>query len=471
MPHRSPVLRSVARPTSSFSAAIVLAAALLAPMPAAVAADLESEVRRLCQPLVDAKIAPGLMVGVLHDGETTLVPVGSLTFDAKTPPTADTIYEIGSITKAFTGVLLADAVLRGEAAVEDPIGRYAPGGFETPEYDGEPIRLWHLATHTSALPRIPMDMDANDLTNPYATYTGARLWKYVDGFKLLAKPGKVHAYSNLGVGLLGSLLAQRAGKPYEALLQERICKPLGMSSTTTRLTTDAQRKRLAPPYEAGGARATSWDFDALAGCGAIRSSVNDMLKFGAAALADDDTPVCKAIRLAGEQKFPFKEGGGIGLGWMIAGDGQTRWHNGQTAGYAGALFVNRPLKCAVVVLGNGADPAVGLVGERIVQSIAGMKVDPPQVIKTVKVSADELERLIGVYASTHGFDLTVTREDDALKAQITGQPAFPVFAESPTRFRYRVVEAVLEFKLDGDSPAPEVALHQNGMEMRCVRRK
>src|SRR5688572_12007119 len=186
----------------------------------------------------------------------------------------DTIFEIGSITKAFTGQLLAEAVSRNEVTLDDSITNFLPASVKTPERNGRQIKLLDLATHSSALSRLPDNLVPKDAENPYADYTVKQMYDSLSDFKPARDIGSEYEYSNLGAGLLGHVLALKAGTNYEALVLERICQPLGMTNTSITLSAAVQ-KRLAPGHDASGAPAKNWDLPTLAGAGALRSTVND----------------------------------------------------------------------------------------------------------------------------------------------------------------------------------------------------
>ncbi len=432
-------------------------------------AGREADVKRLMDPVIAAGVAPGAVVGLLEQDKATVLAFGHLAADGAQAPDGRTVYEIGSISKVFTGILLADAVRRGEVALEDPLSRHLPEGVKAPQRDDQNILLWHLATHTSGLPRVPTNMNA-DGANPYAAYTVKDLWAYCNSGQPDAAPGQHYAYSNLGAGLLGTLLAERSGKPYEQLLAERITEPLKMTDTTVALSTE-QRRRLAAPH-AGGIKGTNWDFDALVGCGGIRSTVDDMLLLARATLSDRTDGVYGSIALSTRRHFTLPQGGGgMALGWHIAGDGSTLWHNGQTGGYHCAMFVNPLNNTAAVVLSNSSDSTVGTVAERLIQLLAGMPVVAPKIRSHIQVATEQLDKLVGEYPSQFGFTIYVTRDGAALFARLTNQSALRVWPETATRFFYREVEADLQFEIDAQGgQASAVTLFQNGMEMRCVRK-
>lgn len=430
----------------------------------------QSEVERLSRPLVDGHLVPSLAIGIYEDGHTETYGLGVISKEKPHAPDANTVYELGSVSKVFTALLLAEAVTRNEVTLDTPLSKLLPPDIKPPKWKDQEITLEELATHFSGLPRIPSNMVAESLVNPYQDYGKDKLFAFLNGYEISHEPGKAYEYSNLGMGLLGTLLADKAGMDYEKLLNDRITKPLGMGDTAITLSKD-QQNRLAPPNR-NGVRVSNWDFKALAGCGAIRSTVNDLVKLVAANVDPASTPLKASIQFEAKRRRGIPgTPKGMALGWQIAGDGSTLWHTGQTGGYSTAVFVNPLLRKGVVVLANGADSAVDELGEKLFQALAGMNVQPPKVRGSILLPDSQLKRLTGDYTSPYGFVISVTQTDDALFAQLTGQGALRIHAESPTNFFYRDVAADLQFELDskGES-ATAVTLLQNGKVIRCPRK-
>ena len=270
------------------------------------------------------------------------------------PTTARTLFEIGSITKVFTGILLAEMVERGEVRLEDPVQDLLPKGVVVPSRNGKQIRLVDLATHSSGLPRMPDNFAPADPANPYADYSAEKLYEFLRGHQLTRDIGVRGEYSNLGAGLLGHALSLRAGKSYEALVTERILAPLGMTSTRIVLTPE-DRARLAPGHSAGGTPVANWDLTALAGAGALRSSADDMLKFLAANLNPPPGALGRAIRIAQTPRSGIGDITKTGLLWIVYTTrfGQTiPSHNGGTAGYRTWTGFDPERRIGVVVLSN-----------------------------------------------------------------------------------------------------------------------
>lgn len=433
------------------------------------AEDLQSRINPLAQPLIDDGLVVGMVVGVARNGEIQYFAFGETEKGRGNRPNPKTVYEIGSISKAITGSILADMVQNGEVRLDDPVQKYLPDSVAMPVADDRPITLEHLSTHTSGLPRLADNFKPADHDDPYADFTVDSLHSFIKEHKFRRPPGE-YEYSNLGAGMLGFLLAKHEGKSYEELLADHITKPLGMNDTTVVLRSD-QQQRLAVPYNAALKRDRNWAFPTLAGAGGIRSTAADMMRYLEANLADDDKPLTRSLKLAHEKRADIGDGGAIGLGWHIARDGKTRWHNGMTGGYAAWASIVAEKKVAVVVLSNTATMKITELGELITRVACGEKVDPPKTRKTVAVEPALLESYVGSYYILPWFSLTVTREGDQLLVQASGQDKYPVFAESPTEFYYKVVDAQITFAKNDAGKIDKLILHQNGRDLKAFKLK
>jgi serine-type D-Ala-D-Ala carboxypeptidase/endopeptidase len=299
----------------------------------------------------------GVAVGIRTNGETRTVGRGKIADDRPIPPAGDTIFEIGSITKVFTTTVLADMALEGLVALDDPVQRYLPRGVEL-SVRGRPITLADLATHTSGVPRLPKGMLRLALTerhNPYANFGVDDLHAAVTRTRLRRPPGKRVKYSNFGFGLLGHVLALRAGQTYEELVSERILRPLGMSDTTIVVPSD-KAARFAQGHNRRGRAVSNWDIPALAGAGALRSTVEDLLKFLALHLDDGDSRLARAARMTHEPRAR-KRVLSVGLGWFIVPVEPRKafkavWHDGGTGGFRSIAGFVKETGTAVVVLSN-----------------------------------------------------------------------------------------------------------------------
>src|SRR5262249_32553794 len=242
-----------------------------------------------------AKKAVGIIVATLGPDGRSVTARGRLAQDRAETPDADTVFEIGSITKVFTSLVLADMVGRGEVTLDTPVQKLLPDSVKVTSRNGEQITLLDLSMPASGLPRNPTNSHPADVANPFADYDIPKLYEFLSAYTLTRDVGEKYEYSNVGVGLLGHALARKAGMSYEALVRARVLEPLGMKDTTVTLS-DEQKKRLATGHNGALVPVKSWDLDALAGAGALRSTVNDMLKFLSANLELTNTPLKAAMR-------------------------------------------------------------------------------------------------------------------------------------------------------------------------------
>lgn len=455
--------------------ALALVVLCVASRSAAAAADekglAKEEVDRLAKPLVEGGWCAGLVVGVIDaDGGRHVYGYGRGAGDGSEPPDGQTVYEIGSVTKAFTGLLLAEMAERGEVKLDDPVQQYLPDGVKLPQVGDRPITLADLASHSSGLPRMPDNFAPADPNNPYADYTPERMYAFLAECKPARAPGEAAEYSNLGAGLLGHVLSLKAGKSYEELLTARVLKPLGMNDTTIALD-EAARARLVPGHDADGNPAGNWELPTFAGAGALRSTANDMLTFVAANLALAPNPLAKAIEESHEKRAETGGEHGVALGWHVARKSKLIWHNGQTGGYHSFCGFSPDNKLGVVVLSNTATGLVDELANLILKRMAGQPAEPIALRQPVTLGEDALERLVGTYSLAPTFALTVTHEGGQLFCQATAQPRFRIYPESETKFFLKVVDAQLTFTLADEGKASAVMLHQNGRDLPGQRAK
>jgi len=206
----------------------------------------DAEIKRILTDRIDQQHqSVGIVVGVIEAGGRRIVAHGSLAKDDRRPLDGGTVFEIGSMTKVFTSLLLADMVSRGEVALTDPVAKYLPAEVKVPERGGVKITLQHLAMHTSALSRLPSNLNPKDANNPYADYTVQQLYEFLSSAELARDIGSRYEYSNLGAGLLGHVLARRAGMDYETLVRKRILDPLGMKNTSIAKSRSIRRSSIA----------------------------------------------------------------------------------------------------------------------------------------------------------------------------------------------------------------------------------
>jgi D-alanyl-D-alanine-carboxypeptidase/D-alanyl-D-alanine-endopeptidase len=425
----------------------------------------DGEVRSILQDRVDrAKKSVGIVVGLVDDKGTRIICYGKPSQESAQIVDGDSVFEIGSVTKVFTAILLADMVERGEVSLNDPISKYLPKSVKTPTRDGKEITLRDLSSQISGLPRMPSNFAPKDNQNPYADYSVEQMYAFLSGYTLTRDIGAKYEYSNYGVGLLGHILALRAGTDYETLVRTRIAQPLRMDNTRIKLTPDMQA-RLAHGHGPALKPVTNWDLPTFAGAGALRSTANDMLKFIAANLGLNQSPLLAAMQKTHQPQhdtgIPDLE---IGLGWHILKkfDTEIVWHNGGTGGYHSFIGFDKKKRKGVVVLSNSTND-IDDIGRHVLESqYALAKVEPPKVRKAIKLDPKIFDAYVGEYQLAPNFILTFSREGDKFFTQATGQGKFEIFAETEIDFFLEVVDAQVTFVKDDKGQVTQVTLRQNG---------
>lgn len=320
------------------------------------------QLERIVRERVDSGRSTGIVAGmVFADGSTGVVAYGDGGHGRRLDK--DSVFEIGSITKTFTGTLLSQMAQRGEVRLSDPVAALLPAQVSVPSHGGRQITLEDLSTQTSGLPPLPSNLQPEDPSNPYADYTVEQLYAFLNAYELTRDPGAEFEYSNLGVGLLGHALALRAHDGYEHLVRERILGPLHMASTAITITPQLARRFVAG-HDAAGRVAEHWDLPTLAGAGALRSSMADMLKYAAANLDRHGGPLRRAMAVARRPRKTIDAHALIGLNWLTQrfGGRDIVWHNGGTGGFYSFIGLDEAHHTAIVVLSNSSKESVDDIG-------------------------------------------------------------------------------------------------------------
>ncbi|HUB79476.1 MAG TPA: serine hydrolase domain-containing protein [Bryobacteraceae bacterium] len=309
----------------------------------------------------------GVAIGVLQHGARKVFTYG--------PVKDDSIFEIGSVTKTFTALMLAQMVEQKKVTLDEPVRDLLPAGTVA-KPEGAEITLLDLATQHSGLPRLPDNLNPSSMSDPYANYHPEQLYRYLAKHGV-AKPANAQFnYSNLGVGLLGQALAERAHTTYPELLKELVTGPLKLAATTVELS-PGQRKRFAEGHNAQHEPVKPWTLDALAGAGAIRSTAGDMLTYLEAQLHPERAPetLASAIELCHQLRADVGPNMKIGLNWLFQTGSGNFWHNGATGGYSSYAVFNPKEDFAVIVLFNTTIGPSGsfadTLGQHIAQRLSG----------------------------------------------------------------------------------------------------
>jgi CubicO group peptidase (beta-lactamase class C family) len=354
--------------------------AALPAVPPVSAADMQAQLTKdFDQLLKSGALAPGtgigVTIGVLRNGERRV-----FSFGAAKP---DSLFEIGSITKTFTGLMLAQMIEQQQVTAEQPVRTLLPENA-VPKPSGPEITLIDLVTHTSGLPRIPGNFDPSNPANPYLDYTTDRLYAFL-AQQGVAKPADAkHSYSNLGFGLLGQALANRAKVDYPALLNQLVTTPLCMTDTVVQLD-EAHKARFIQGHTHNRKPTGPWEFTALAGAGAIRSTADDLLKYlaaqmqpapcGSAPESPHKKTLVEAIKRSQTPQLDVTPGAKIVYAWFVDSETGSYVHEGGTGGYTAYAFFNPQQRYAAIVLTNLAVGPDGIfatwIGAHVQRRLAG----------------------------------------------------------------------------------------------------
>jgi D-alanyl-D-alanine-carboxypeptidase/D-alanyl-D-alanine-endopeptidase len=316
----------------------------------------------------------GLSIGVIHHGVRKTFNFGSIDRHRAVPPTTRTIYELASLTKSYTGMLLAKAVLDGKLALDDDVRRYLPASCANLTYRDTPVRIIDLANHTAGLPKnLPQfmaDASPEKLLEQYGDMSREDFLKAVSGVRLTAQPGKQFAYSNAGAQLVGIVLERLYGASYDALVERFIAGPLGMTDTKTAVA-KADLPRYAMRYDGKGHAMPELSFwRHIPAAGSLKSTVADQLRYMEWNLDESDPVVALAHRTS--FRGTDERGDDIGLYWFLNRKNGRRLvrHAGGSFGTTSFVLLYPDAKVGVVVLANDADASTEAMLSEIADKLA-----------------------------------------------------------------------------------------------------
>lgn len=406
-------------------------------------------IRQLLIERIDERgLGVGMVVGITEDGSHRVVAHGSRDRGGADPVNEKTLFEVGSITKLFTALLLSDMVNRGEVGMDEPVAGLLPAGTRVPIRDGRAITLGDLASHYSGLPRVATNGDSPDQPGgPYAAYSAERLYRFLASHELARAPGDCFEYSNVGVGLLGHALVLRAGAGnYESLIRARILDPLRMNDTViavpSRLTGN-----VASGHDDSLEPTSDWIFDVLAGTGALRSTAPDLLRF-LDAMCDQRSSIASIFH----PLMTSRAQGGLELAKLHLDGVVALSKPGGTGGARGFVEYIPEWKRGVVVLSNASIDAVVDLGAHILNPRRALMSYP----KEIPIAPVCLARLVGRYQMNDWvFDVTST--GDRLYVPIADQHR--VFPTSEWHFFHKSAPVQLSFEPGEDGRAARLILH------------
>jgi serine-type D-Ala-D-Ala carboxypeptidase/endopeptidase len=449
----------------NFSIRITLIA-LLCGASAAFAGLTKEMVDSQVRSLVDADYCAGVVVGVHDETGDHFYSYGATNKQGGHEPDADTIFEVGSVSKVLTATVLAQMVQNKQLELSQGAAALLPADWRMPR----DICLFHLAAHTSGLPLVPANLRVMRPENPYGDYTEAQLKLFLDSFVPPRSPGDRYEYSQVGYAILGQVLARKAGKSYEQMVIDSVCAPLEMKDTRIQFD-DAARKRLPQGYNLDGEAVGSWDAPVFYPAVGFHSTAKDMLKFAAANAGAVKTPFDVALKSMTEQQAEADRNNDMGLGWQLARKFNVVWHNGETGGFHSFVAALPRQKAAVVLLSNTASPMVDVAGIGLAKILLGYSVGTLSMRVPVKIEPSVLDDLVGEYRFSPTQSLRVIREGDALYVQASGQSRLRVYGESATKFFAKALDAQIEFDRSPEGKVDSLTFIQNNRRVPAQRVK
>lgn len=318
----------------------------------------EKRIHQLLLPYTRLANTTGLIIAVIDKDKITTCSYGETRRGSKQLPDASkSVFEIGSVTKTFTGLLLADAIIEKQVTADDAIDNYLPDSIPGMAYQGRPITLQTLSNHTSGFPRLPANIGLGvfDPQDPYLHYDTSSMFSYLAHFHPYRAPGTVYEYSNFGAGLLGQLLASHYHTTYEQLLTATILLPLHMNHTGITLAAGDSAWQVQG-YNEKAIAVSPWHFTSLAGAGAIRSTLADMVIYIRANLGKAPSRLLPAIELAQQPTFTNgKQTTALGWHTDVINGHTTWWHDGGTAGFRSFVAFDKETQKGVILLSNATE--------------------------------------------------------------------------------------------------------------------
>jgi CubicO group peptidase (beta-lactamase class C family) len=319
--------------------------------------DFDKRINEIIAPFATLQSTAGVSIGIYRDNQELYYGYGQTKKGTNVIPNSETFYEIGSITKTFTALLMMDYIQSHSLSIECPINNLLPSSIPLLEHFGNKIQIKHLLNHTSGLPRLPYDFESGmDIDNPYKHYDSTKVYNYLRTFRLLVDPGEKWEYSNLGMGLAGLILERQYHKSYEELLIDKLCTPMGLSKTKISLNT-SDSVNLALGYDAYGMEVPYWsDMNAFKAAGAIKSNAKDLVSYGKTILNHESSTLKTQIDSCLTVTF---DGGSVKMssGWInqtIDGN-EILIHDGGTAGFNSYIVVCKSKNVVLVILFNNAE--------------------------------------------------------------------------------------------------------------------
>jgi CubicO group peptidase (beta-lactamase class C family) len=387
---------------------------------------------------------------------------GSANLEWNMPNAPSTKFRLGSLTKQFTAASILLLEERGKLKVDDRVKKYLPDAPAA----WDAITIFHLLTHTSGIPNFTTFPDYRS-SEPFPSTAEQTVARFRDK-PIDFSPGEKFSYSNSGYVLLGHLIERITGGSYEHFVQENIFAPLGMKDSGYDSNTAVIHSRAAgyAPGPTGPVNAGFVHMSIPYAAGGLYSTTEDLLRWEQGLFGG------KLLSAVSLQKMttPFKSDYAFGLLVHTAGGHKVIDHNGGIEGFNTYMAYYPEDQLTVVVLANLNGSAPDEMGPKLGALVHGETVQLISERKEIAVSRQILAQYVGTFELVPGFNIMITLDGDQLMMQLSGQPRFPIFAESETRFFLKVVDAQIEFGKDDKGAVTSVVLHQNGRDQRAMRK-
>src|SRR5438067_3041 len=427
----------------------------------------DDEIRKiLAERVGENEKAVGIVVGIIDPQGRRIISYGQRNAGGARPLDGDTVFEIASVTKVFTALLLADMVEKNEVALSDPASKYLTAvAIKLPERNGHLITLLDLATHTSGLPFMPAN--APPFNDPAAAkYSTGDLKRYLASYQLTRDIGSDWDYSNIGYWILSEALSARAGKDIEDLVRSRVLTPLKMTNTDFELS-PKMKSNLAPGHDSAlqpaPAASTIPIYSIMPAGGGLYSTANNLLTFLSQCLGYEPSPLAPAMNIALGNRRPVQPDNEQALGWNVygKGDDQVIFRDGSSFGYASVMAYDPKARVGVVVLTN----QVGDVGELARHLLRpDFPLAKPANTKHIEITLDPkfLDSYVGRYETKGEGIFTIARENDFLTIEAPadwGLPKLRIRPESQRDFFASDLPVRVTFQTGSDGKVHSLTIY------------
>jgi serine-type D-Ala-D-Ala carboxypeptidase/endopeptidase len=380
---------------------------------------------------------------------------------------ANTAFEIGSVSKTMLSALLADFIIQGKATLDDPLSAYLPKGVTVPNFNGQPILLKHLVTHTSGLPVVPDFGAGVAMDNPYAKVEPASLYKTLAAAKLARAPGSQFEYSNYAMMLLSDIVARLGNQNLEMQLREKLFNPTGM--TTAYIAKKPKSITAAQGHTPNRKATSAWDFQTnLAGVGGVRATLDDMIAYSQAHLGQRDSSISTALRLS-QQPIAVPSQVPMAMNWMLAplDAKKVLVHEGGTGGFSAMVAIDVVGQRAVVVLSDTALTTVGGLSS-LANHLLDARLPLGKPRRPATPDAVLIESLAGEY-DLQGLPMRLRAANGRLYAQAAGQAEYELGYDSEGDFYPLEYDAIIRPNLHDAKQAP-LTFFQSGAALPMTRK-